>query len=192
MHHVPPPFNALPLLRLIHDHVTTGAPLEQAGHRSAALRLSSSDIKKKSKVAQFAMLPRLMNFAYVADEFRLCGLSQSWRAQVAQFAMLRKQAACEARTTEAQVASLTRLHGDVVERLDKLASATAQCSRSLASLREQLPPGRAQARWSKMDALGSPAPSLGSSATRQGSGKQLLAGASAGGVVSVRRAHSAK
>jgi len=55
LHHVPPPFNASILLRLLHNHLTHGTSLMATDKRWGPL-LSAADIKKKSKVAQHEFL----------------------------------------------------------------------------------------------------------------------------------------
>ena len=55
LHHVPPPFNALILLRVLYNHFTRGTCLTTAAKRWGPL-LSAADIMKKSKVAQHDFL----------------------------------------------------------------------------------------------------------------------------------------
>lgn len=56
LHPVPPPFGALILLRRIHSHLALGAHLTDGNDARRSPLLTTSDIKKKSKVAQHDLL----------------------------------------------------------------------------------------------------------------------------------------
>ena len=117
----PPPFNVLLLLGRLHDHFARGAALAHSGERRGPY-LSSSDIKKKSKVAQHDLLRKQALLEARSTDAQLAGLAATQADAAAQLA---KVADASARTDVrlAQLAMQNEQLADALAHLHALAAA---------------------------------------------------------------------